>query len=264
MKRHTMPFMLCCLSIFLLIILAACSEIATPGEPLVIITSSLEAAFEGEEYSLDIFSSGGVRPHTCKLDGTLPKGLRLDGCSLRGVPEETGNFSFSVLMQDANLSKVFKDYSLSVQPPPPAQVILDVPNTQLSGEFSLPIRVKKARALQGMRMLLVWEQRAFDFVALRQRRNDLIIFEDMQADGLHVDMAVLEGGLSGDALLFDLVLKAKASNTIQLEARTEFASVEGGHDYRTEIQGTTPTLSDESDKSDETGQEGDNPNGGTS
>lgn len=240
----------------LLLVLSACSEISTPGEALVVQTASLEPAFNGEEYNATIFSSGGLRPHVCELKGTLPTGVRLDSCSLRGIPTEEGTFSFSIVVSDARLSKVFRDYSLNVQPPPPARVILDVPNTQVSGEFVLPISLEKAKGLLGMRMQLRWQTEIFDFVALRQRRNDIILLQEKQEDGLRVDIASIDGGLQGDMLLFELVLQAKKSDYIQLELATEFATPEAGHDYRTEQAGRAPESLSNSNTTDNTGAVG--------
>lgn len=84
--------------------------------PLVIETSSVNAASVGSSYSAALQATGGQTPYQWTLaSGTLPSGLTLSaGGALTGTPSKSGNFSFVVKASDSSNHQATQSYSLDV------------------------------------------------------------------------------------------------------------------------------------------------------
>lgn len=241
MKRYY-PFLL------LLVLLAGCGgELNSPGEELRLLAETLEPAFLGEPYSVNLRVSGGLSPYAYTLsEGPLPPGLELQGNTIRGTPTELGTYDFIVTVSDANLSKTFADYTLTVTEPPPPSLLLNVPTTEMRGPFRLRAAIEDARELQAFRTQLSWDPSRFEFVpgSVRSVRNGLVVFDayDAEAGTVHIDAAVLGGSLSGDARLFELELRPLPDvvSTIEVMSETEFLSRENRFDFVGAREGAFP------------------------
>lgn len=72
-------------------------------EIISITTTSLANAAIDEPYSATLVSTGGTAPVTWSIvAGSLPAGLTLSGATISGTPTESGDFSVTVMVQDAN------------------------------------------------------------------------------------------------------------------------------------------------------------------
>jgi len=82
---------------------AAIAQTADSEKAIIIHAESLPRAFLQRPYEIRIPAEGGIPPLTWKVtDGNLPAGLTLqhDGL-LNGVPTETGEFRFTVTVNDS-------------------------------------------------------------------------------------------------------------------------------------------------------------------
>src|SRR5690625_3646365 len=84
-------------------LLTACAgAVNAPAESLRLLGSSLDEAVLGEPYVQSLRTAVGLRPCSYVLtEGELPAGLDLEGVFVRGTPEETGRFTFTVSLSDA-------------------------------------------------------------------------------------------------------------------------------------------------------------------
>lgn len=89
-----------------------------PPGALMVTTSSLPSAEQGEVYSATLTASGGSSPYTWSLlSGSLPPGLSLSsGGVLSGTPAGTGVWSFTVQVS-AGVQTATRGLGLSVTPP---------------------------------------------------------------------------------------------------------------------------------------------------
>jgi len=140
------------------VVLISCGELSTPGDPISINSSSPREAYLGEYYTNLIRVTGGLNSYSYKIEkGNLPPGLTLSGLGqIQGTPTTIGDYSFTVVVRDANLSKTFADMVLSVRKAPPAQLRLNIPMTEMNEEFPVQPEILDARALQGFRTKLNW------------------------------------------------------------------------------------------------------------
>src|SRR5581483_11176988 len=68
---------------------------------LVIITTTLPNGQNGFVYTQTIQTTGGVGTVSCSMvSGALPAGLAFTGCTLSGIPTQSGNFTFGVQASD--------------------------------------------------------------------------------------------------------------------------------------------------------------------
>ncbi len=74
---------------------------AAGGGPTV-TTTSLPAGTQSVGYSASLSATGGTTPYTWSVVGSLPPGLTLTGAQINGVPQQPGNYSFSVTATDAS------------------------------------------------------------------------------------------------------------------------------------------------------------------
>ncbi|WP_263408473.1 beta strand repeat-containing protein [Terriglobus tenax] len=71
--------------------------------PATLTISSPPSGTVGAAYNGTISVSGGTSPYTCALaNGSVPAGLTLAGCSLRGTPTAAGNTTFAIRASDAS------------------------------------------------------------------------------------------------------------------------------------------------------------------
>jgi hypothetical protein len=239
----------------LTLVLVGCStQATTPGEALDIKVDALPPAYIGEAYSAVIRAVGGLTPYQYSLDeGTLPPGVSLQGGEIRGTPTEKGDFSFTITASDANLSKTFEEYSLSVTDAPPAQLTLNVPNTQIQRSVTLRGDIKDARGLQGFRTLVTWDAARFALVERSVRANNdaFLLFTDTAPGQLRVDVGLKSGTLTGGRRVFEFTLQPlertnadgtpAPASTLLLESKTEFIGENNTHAYTTLSEGQAPT-----------------------
>ncbi len=88
---------------------------------LVIVTSSLPDAVEGQSYDVSLEAAGGTSPYSWQVaSGDLPGGLSLDGTSGRitGTPTVQGTFTFSVQVNDSGepAQGADREFTLLVHP----------------------------------------------------------------------------------------------------------------------------------------------------
>jgi hypothetical protein len=236
-------------------ILVACStQATTPGEALDIKVDALPPAYIGEPYSAVIRAVGGLTPYQYRLDkGTLPPGVSLQGGELRGTPSEQGDFTFTITASDANLSKTFEEYSLSVTEAPPAQLTLNVPNTQIQRPVTLRGDITDARGLQGFRTLITWDETRFALVegSVRPNNDAFLLFTDNAPGQVRIDVGLKSGTLTGGRRIFEFTLQPlertnadgtpAPASTLLLESNTEFLGENNTHAYTTLSEGQAPT-----------------------
>ncbi len=241
------------------LLLGGCgSELDTRGEVLRVLETTLEPAYLGEEYAATIRVVGGLTPYTVELSkGTLPPGLTLQGATLRGVPTTEGNYTFTVSVSDANLSKTFQDYTLNVQQPPPAELTLNVPLTDVQRPVVLRGEVRNARDLQAFRTRVTWDPRYFALVpdTVTAANENFALFYEAGEGELELDLAVLGGSVSGTRRMFTFTLRPVVVTTLALSSETEFLG-ETGFAYQTLTEGTASLLDLEDVPGDETGGAG--------
>jgi len=158
----------------------------TPSSPqgaLRIVTPGLPPAYVGEAYSAQIRGEGGLRPHSFKLEGTLPKGLTFTNGTFSGTPQEKGRFEITAFIEDAALSRNFQKLTLTVSDPPPPKVVLALPQSETGDPFLMTVRLEER------------EVRAFHAqFALKDLKADMESFR--AAEGLlYVARYDAEGGL---------------------------------------------------------------------
>ena len=246
------------------LLLGGCgSELDTRGEELRVLQSSLEPAYLGEEYAATVRVVGGLSPYTLELSrGTLPPGLSLQGATLRGVPTLEGNYTFTVSVSDANLSKTFQEYTVSVQQPPPAELTLNVPLTDIQRPVVLRGEVDNARGLQAFRTRVTWDPRYFALVpdSVTAANENFAVFSEAGEGELEIDLAVLGGSVSGKRRMFTFTLRPIVVTTLALSTETEFLGETGDFAYQTLTEGAASAL--DSDGLDETGGAGVGPETG--
>ena len=250
--RLSKPFVAAsALALCLVTLLGGCgTELDARGETLRILATGLEPAYLNEDYRGDIRVVGGLSPYTFQLSsGTLPPGLTLQGGSVRGVPTEEGEYSFTITVSDAQLSKTFQEYNLRVELPPPAELTLNVPDTDIQRQVVLRGEVSNARSLQALRSLVTWNPELFEYVpdSARSASENVILFSEAGEGRLALDLAVLGGTVSGERRMFEFVLRPLQVTTLELRSETEFLSDVGGHGYRELTEGIGSALEDEVD-----------------
>jgi len=221
-------------SLALLTLLGSCGELNAPGEALSLFASTVDPVYLDEEYTFDFVVSGGLAPYIFEVrSGTLPPGLELANGSISGTPTEQGSFSFSLQVSDANLSQAVEDYTVTVTPAPPAELVLNVPPTTISETVRIPISVREARNLQALRTQISWSDLTFEFVpgSVRAAQGSLVVLQRAREGQLNINLTFLGPSLNGDAELFSFELRPLEPSTLTLEARTEYRSRDGEHGF---------------------------------
>jgi hypothetical protein len=229
--------------VFLLFLLGCAAETPEAATALDIKVDALPPAYINEAYTATIRAVGGLTPYTYKLSkGDLPPGLSLQGGEIRGTPSEEGEFTFTVSVSDGKLSSTFEEYTLSVTPPPPAELTLNVPLTEVQRPIILRGEIKKARGLQGFRTLIKWDAELFSLVEDSVKRNNeaYLLFFDEAPGQLRVDIGMVGGSLTGDRQAFEFSLEPLEISTLQLNITTEYVGENNQHHHATTTEGTAP------------------------
>jgi len=213
--------------------LAACAgEFTTQSEALRLLAEHLPDALLDEAYSAPIEAVGGLRPYEFALQaGALPPGVKLQGGSLSGTPTTTGSFEFTIAVSDANLSSTFEQYTLRVVTPPPPSLTLQPPATESRGAVTLRARVDAARSLVGLRTRVTWDPTIFSLQegSVTATRQNMALLHEAGTGVLSVDLAMLNGPLTGGAQLFTFVLTPlEPPALVGVSSVTEFASRRSG------------------------------------
>ena len=237
-------------ALFLSLALGGCGELNTPGDPLVLFASTVRPAYLSEDYTFDFVVSGGLAPYNFELrDGEVPPGLTLANGSLSGTPTRAGNYTFTLQVSDASLSRTVEDFTVEVTEAPPAELVLNVPPTTIADAVRIPISVRDARSLQALRTQITWDDTLFKFVggSVRSAQGSLALLQQAKPGQLNVDAAFLGPSLNGDAELFSFELRPTEPNTLSLEARTEYRTRDGTHGFSSTQDSATPedTLNDQ-------------------
>jgi hypothetical protein len=89
-----------------------------PALPLEITNqgSVLAPGTVGQSYANSLFASGGVRPWTWSIIGSLPPGLSLSGNTISGTPTTAGTFSFTARVRSADGQQAERIFTISVSP----------------------------------------------------------------------------------------------------------------------------------------------------
>lgn len=229
--------------------LSACAgELATRGEALRLVGTEVPRAIVFEQYDATLNAVGGLRPYTFTiLSGALPAGITLENGVLRGAATETGTFTLSVEVSDANLSRVSQSYTLQVTAPPPPQFLLDAPQTEVRGSVTIRARLKDARAVTGVRSLVTWDPRLFTLAeegAVASRRDVAVLWQADDAS-LQVDLTGLGTQLTGDVELYRFTLvpvapPVRVQASFAAEVTTLSPDPERKHVYLTGIVGAAP------------------------
>ena len=84
--------------------------------PPKVTTTSLPAGNLSVAYSATLTASGGKKPYTWSITGSLPPGLSLNAATgvISGTPTGTGTFTFTVKVTDSENPKVSATKSLSI------------------------------------------------------------------------------------------------------------------------------------------------------
>ncbi len=228
---------------FALGLLSSCNtELDTTGEQLNIKNSNLTDAFINEEYSENILAIGGLTPYHFELSkGSLPEGLNLQGGTIRGIATKEGNYNFTITVSDANLSKTFHDYALNVVIPPPAELTLNIPLTEIQRVITVRAEIKEARSLQAFRTSISWDAELFEMIpdSLRVKNESFAIFSELDGSSLEVDIAILGTSLNGDRRIFEFELRPLKTSYLEINFDTEFISSSDNHAYKSLTEGRT-------------------------
>ncbi len=100
---------------------AAAQQVTITAPPLVFKTTSLKVATEGVPYHLQLGASGGVQPYAWSVSsGSPPTGITLTKHGvLGGTPTGSGQFTFTVQVQDAQTTVADRQFTLTVNPVAP-------------------------------------------------------------------------------------------------------------------------------------------------
>lgn len=222
-------------------LLSGCNtELDTTGEQLNIKNSNLTDAFINEEYSENILATGGLTPYYFELSkGKLPGGLSLQGGTIRGIATKEGDYSFTITVSDANLSKTFNDYRLNVVVPPPAELTLNIPLTEIQNVITIRAEIKDARSLQAFRTNIHWDSELFEIIpdSLRVKNESFAIFSKIDDASLQVDIAILGTNLNGDRRIFEFELRPIKKSYLEINFDTEFISSSDNHAYKSLTEG---------------------------
>lgn len=233
----------------LALVLGACAgELATRGEALRLVGTEVPRATLFEQYDAPLNAVGGLRPYTFTIvSGALPPGITLENGVLRGAATETGAYTLSVEVSDANLSRVSQTYTLQVTSPPPPEFLLDVPLTEVRGPVTIRARLKGARAVTGVRSVVTWDPQLFTLAAegAAASRRDTTLLWQADETSLQVDLAALGTQLTGDVELYRFTLvpvapPVRVQASFAAEVTTLSPDPARKHEYLTGIVGAAP------------------------
>jgi len=222
-------------------LLSGCNtELNAPGEQLEIKATELKDAFIEEEYSANVLAIGGLTPYHFELSkGKLPEGMKLQGGTIRGIATKEGSYNFTITVSDANLSKTFRDYTLNVVVPPPAELTLNIPKTEVQRVITVRAEIKNARSLQAFRSNISWDGELFEIIpeSLRVKNESFAILSKLDGSNLEVDIAILGTSLDGNRRIFEFELRPIKTSYLEVSFDTEFISSSGNHAYKSLSEG---------------------------
>jgi Putative Ig domain len=228
----------------LLLLLTGCAtETPQAAQKLDIKVDALPPAYINEDYTATVRAVGGLTPYEFKLEkGTLPPGLSLQGGEIRGTPTKEGEYTFTITVSDGNLTSTFEEYTLNVTKPPPAQLTLNVPLTEIQRTVTLRGQIKEARDLQGFRTVLKWDATLFKLVPNSIKRNNeaFLLFYEETPGQLRIDIGMVGGTLGGERQVFEFALEPLKTSTLQLTGSAEFLGTNSTHSYAELTEGTAP------------------------
>lgn len=222
-------------AITLMLLLPGCGgDLQTPGEALRIFGESLPQAFVGEQYSAPIRAVGGLRPFNFELrEGKLPPGLRLQNGMIEGVATEVGVFEFTIVVSDANLSRTFNEYTLSVVERPPPRLLISAPQTEVRRPTTIRVRSENASELRAVSMLIAWDSESFELTqGSTDTSSGAAAFWRSEPGTLQVDMAALGTAWSDDRQLLSFELTPKHAAVPDLAIEAVFIDDRGGRHYQ--------------------------------
>jgi hypothetical protein len=244
------PLLLAALTV--LMFLGACGgELQTPGEALRIFDESLPQAYVGEPYEEPVRAVGGLRPFTYQLeDGILPPGLELEAGVIRGIPVETGAFDFTITVSDANLSRTFQEYTVTVVERPPPLLSVIAPETEIRSPVTVRLQVENASELRAVSALLDWDEERFELVedSVETTVNGAALLWKSEPGALQVDIAALGSAWNEELRLLQFTL-APREGPVMLEPRLQalFLDDRGGSHFQAAPGEALPT-EDEADE----------------
>lgn len=209
-SRHSLPHVGRWVVLALIAVLSACAtELAAPAEPLRLLQPRWPVAYVGEPFDEALRPSGGLRPYRFEVvEGTLPPGLRLEDGRLRGTPTEVGSYSFTIEVQDGNLSQGLLAHGLEVRALPLPVLRVETPATEVRSNLPLVLQLEDARAWRGARVAIRWDPDAFRLseepVATDTR---LVLFSEDSPGELLIEIAALGQARSGDLRLARFTLE---------------------------------------------------------
>ncbi|MEX2536211.1 MAG: putative Ig domain-containing protein [Trueperaceae bacterium] len=237
------------------LILNGCGgELQTPGEALRIFDSSLPEAFVGEQYEAQVRAVGGLRPFTFGLEeGALPPGLDLEAGVIRGIPTETGNFTFTIAVSDANLSRTFEEYSLGVVERPPPRLSLVAPATEIRAPTTVRLRVANASELRAVSVVVGWDAGRFELVegSVESEASGTALLWQSEPGSLQLDVAALGRAWNGEVALIRFDLAPTAPNVLQTTLEATFLDDRGGSNYQGAGPRVAPGEQDDAEAADE-------------
>jgi hypothetical protein len=124
--------------------------------PLAITTvSPLFTGVVGVQYAQTFSASGGARPYTWAIVSGDPGGLQLDSATgvLRGTPQNTGTFTFTVQVTDSANARVTGVFSVTVNAPSLTVTLAAQP---APGAVGVPYNQKLALAATGGTAPFTW------------------------------------------------------------------------------------------------------------
>ena len=200
---------------FLAALVACTGDLAVPTEPLRLLRTEWAVAYVGEPFEGALRPTGGLRPYRFELaDGVVPPGLALEAGRLVGTPTTVGRYTFTVKVQDGNLSQTLQQLDLDVRPLPTPIVRVDAPATELRGDVPLTVRVEDARGWRGARVALTWDPDAFELVAGPTASDArLAVFTDVAEGRAWIEAAALGPTRDGAFALARFTLRPLAPPT---------------------------------------------------
>jgi hypothetical protein len=102
--------------------------------PLQVTSTALPVGKIGAAFAAALAATGGTPPYSwSKTGGALPQGLQLDSSTgkIAGTPALSGNYSFTVKVQDATATSTSANFSLSISADPTPAISDIAPNSGL-------------------------------------------------------------------------------------------------------------------------------------
>lgn len=230
-------------ALILMLLLSACGgDLQTPGEALRIFGESVPQAFAGEPYSAPIRAVGGLRPFAFEVtDGRLPPGTTMRNGVVEGVPTEVGVFEFTVVVSDANLSRTFRDYTLTVVERPPPRLIVSAPLTEVRGPTTIRISTEHASELRAVSMVISWDSESFELTpGSTDAVSGAAALWRSDPGTLQVDVAALGRSWNDDRRLLTFELTPLRTAVPKLSIEASFLDDRGGRHLQAEPATSSP------------------------